>query len=278
MLGGANAQQPGQQGGQAQSGGLGGLLGGLAASLGGQQRQGGQGQGEQPGQAQSGGLGGLLGGLASSLGGQQGGQSGQQGGQSGGLGGLLGGLASSLGGGQSGQPGQAGAQSGGLAAGGLMGMLAGRSGGLGGLPKIGGVAAIGMLAHSALKQWQANQGQPNAVPDQPDLKKQLAAPAADGHIDQQEQQAIASQIEKMDLDEEGKAFIANALQNPPTASQIAELSNGPEQSAQLYLMARIAINPDEPSEQAFLKELAEGLGVPDELIAQLEQQITGAAA
>jgi uncharacterized membrane protein YebE (DUF533 family) len=186
---------------------------------------------------------------------------------------------------------------GGLAAGGLMGMLAGRSGGLGGLAKIGGVAAIGMLAHSALKQWQANQGQPNAVPDQPDLKKQLAAPAADGqpfaftmvqamisaanadgHIDQQEQQAIASQIEKMDLDEEGKAFIANALQNPPTASQIAALSNGPEQSAQLYLMARIAINPDHPSEQAYLQQLAEGLGVPDDLIAQLEQQITGTPA
>ncbi len=176
-----------------------------------------------------------------------------------------------------------------------MGLLAGRSGGLGNLAKIGGVAAIGLLAHNAYKQWQANQGK--SAPAEPDLPQQLAAPGADGNpfaftlvqamissanadgnIDAEEQKAIAEQLEKMDLDAEGKAFIARALQDPPSAAQIAQLSNGPEQSAQIYLMARVAINPDHPAEQAYLQELAYGLGVPEDLIAQLEQQFSGSPA
>ncbi|MDP4593144.1 MAG: tellurite resistance TerB family protein [Beijerinckiaceae bacterium] len=278
LLGGSQSGQPGQAGQEsAQSGGLGGLLGGLASSLGGQNAQSG---------AQSGGLGGLLGGLASSLGGQSGSTQPAQG-SAGGIPGGLGGLLSQLN--------NAGGGLGGLAAGGLMGMLAGRSGGLGGLAKIGGVAAIGMLAHNAFKSWQASQGQ--AAPAQPDLPQQLAAPAADGHpfaftlvqamisaanadgkIDADEQKAIAAQIEKLDLDDEGRAFIRNSLENPLTASQVAALADGPEQGAQIYLMARVAINPDEPVEQAYLKELAGDLGVPNELMAHLESQITGTPA
>lgn len=322
LLAGAQGQQGGQPGGQpsggAASGGLGGLLGSLLGGAQPNQAQAGNAEGGAQPQAQSGGLGGLLGGLAASLGGQ-GQQGGAAGSQSGGLGGLLGGLASSLGGQNAqaaggGQPAQgsvgglpgglggllsqlnsAGGGLGGVAAGGLMGLLAGRSGALGGLAKIGGVAAIGMLAHNAFKSWQASKGQ--AAPAEPNLPQQLAAPAADGHpfaftlvqamisaanadgnIDADEQKAIAGQIEKMDLDAEGQAFIRNSLENPLSAAQIAELAGGPEQGAQIYLMARIAINPDQPVEQAYLKELADGLGVPDDLIAHLEQQITGQPA
>jgi len=43
-------------------------------------------------------------------------------------------------------------------------------------------------------------------------------------------------------------------------------------------MARVAINPDHPAEQAYLQELAYGLGVPEDLIAQLEQQFSGSPA
>jgi uncharacterized membrane protein YebE (DUF533 family) len=44
----------------------------------------------------------------------------------------------------------------------------------------------------------------------------------------------------------------------------------PEQGAELYLAARLAIDPDEPSERAYLDALAERLGLPAELRANLD--------
>lgn len=60
--------------------------------------------------------------------------------------------------------------------GGQQGSGGGLGGLLGGLAKIGGVAALGYLAHNALKNWQAGQGQ--AAPQEaPDPRKMLAAPS-----------------------------------------------------------------------------------------------------
>ncbi|MGE3645498.1 MAG: tellurite resistance TerB family protein [Beijerinckiaceae bacterium] len=305
LLAGAGGQQ--NQAG----GGLGGLLGGLASSLGGAQGQ--QGAGQQGGAQQGGGLGGLLGGL---LGGQQNqaGQAPQGGG--GGLGGLLGGLASSLGG-QAGSAGGAaaggisdilgklngmGGGTGGLAVGGLLAMMLGGKGGLGTLAKMGGLAALGMLAHRALQNYQASQkGSPAPaaaqLADVPDHRQQLAAPASDGQpfalsliramisaanadgvITDDEKQVINAQLGTMELDEEGRAFVQNAVENPATAAQIAALADGPEQGVQLYLMSRLAINPDEESEKAYLAQLAESLGLDADLVAHLEQQVQQAQA
>lgn len=284
MLGGAAGQQ-GQGAQPGQQGGLGGLLGGLAGALGGQ-----QGQAGQAGQAGGGGLGGLLGGLAGALGGQnqqtaQTGQEAAPGAQQCGLGGLLGQITG------------AGGGLGGLAAGGLLGMLAGR-GGLGNVAKIGGIAALGYLAHNALKQYQAGQqGQAAPALSAPDPRKQLAEPAsdgnpfaftlvramisaaaADGHIDAAEQQAISAQLEKLDLGNDGAAIVQQALQNPAGAAEIANLAGGPEQGAQIYLMSRLAINPDHPAEKAYLEELSSTLGLPDDFIAQLEAQVQAVQA
>lgn len=284
LLAGAGGQQGQQPQGGQQAGGLGGLLGGLAGALGG------QGQAPSSGQAASGGgLGGLLGGLAGALGGGQN-QTGAQPSQQSQAPAGGGGLADMLG-----KLNSAGGGLGGLAAGGLIGMFAGR-GGLGSLAKIGGVAALGYLAHNALKNWQAGQGQP-APAEAPDPRQQLAAPASDGNpfaftlvramisaaaadgaIDEGEQRAITAQLEKLDLGADGDAIIQEALRNPASAGQIANLADGPEQGAQIYLMSRIAINPDLASERAYLNELAGSLGIPDDFIAHLEQQVRSVQA
>lgn len=289
LLGGMQQGQPGQQAGQqpggqdagAQSGqsGLGGLLGSLTSGLTGQNST------NDP-NAQGGGL---LGNLAAGL---TGGNN-TQGGNTGGLSGMLSQL-NNMGGGL-----------GGLAAGGILGMLAGGRG-FGSVAKIGGVAALGLLAHRAYQSWQSQSGGQTAaaapgnmagLAQQPDPARQLAAPAADGeafaltlvramisaanadgNIDRDEQKMIFEQVEKLDLDSEGKSFIFEAMQNPATASQIAALSNGPEQAAQIYLMSRLAINPDHPAEQAYLNQLADGLQLPNELVAHLEQQVAAVQA
>ena len=59
---------------------------------------------------------------------------------------------------------------------------------------------------------------------------------------------------------------------------IANLAEGPEQAAELYLASRLAIDPDLPAEQAYLEGLANRLALPDELVNHLESQVAAATA
>ncbi len=187
---------------------------------------------------------------------------------------------------------------GGLAAGSLFGLVAGNkkvrktAGNLaGGAATIGGAAALGALAFKAYQSWQGSGAAPpapgQAASFEPEaqiaangdafpvvlVKAMIAASNADGHIDGEEQAAIFSKVEEMNLDAADKALIFDTLQNPPSVQDIANLAAGVEQACEIYLVSRMAIDPDHPSEQMYLQELAEHLSLPDGLAAQLEQQL-----
>lgn len=187
----------------------------------------------------------------------------------------------------------------------------------GGVAAYGGAAALGALAFSAYKNWQsgqaagqtagqqastripqsAPQGQiapqelpadskflPAAAPAQDGRPFELAmvlamiaAANADGHIGPDEQRHIFDQVGKLPLDAEDKAFVFDALSSPPSLQDIAALAKGPEQAAELYLVSRLAIDPDHPMEQAYLEALASRLGLPKELVAHLENQVEAQA-
>lgn len=200
---------------------------------------------------------------------------------------------------------------GGLAAGGLLGVLLGNKkarkkvGKLaGGVVGYGGAAALGALAFRAYQNYQSGQQQPAQPAPQPSVQQEPAplpagskflpetAPAqdgkpfelalvmamigaanADGHIDSEEQRHIFQQVGELPLDAEDKAFVFDALGKPPSLQDIAGLAQGPEQAAELYLASRLAIDPDEPIEQAYLQALAARLQLPADLVANLESQI-----
>lgn len=201
-----------------------------------------------------------------------------------------------------------GGAAGGLAAGSLLGLIAGNkkvrktAGNLaGGAATIGGAAALGALAFKAYQGWQGSgSAQPNTSTDQhassealgqdnfaPEaqmaangeafpvalVKAMIAAANADGHIDADEQATIFTKVEEMELDAEHKALIFDTLQNPPRVEDIAQLANGVEQACELYLVSRMAIDPDDPREQAYLQALAGHLSLPEGLADQLDQQI-----
>ena len=105
----------------------------------------------------------------------------------------------------------------------------------------------------------------------------IAAANADGHIGPDEQRHIFDQVGKLPLDAEDKAFVFDALSSPPSLQDIAALAKGPEQAAELYLVSRLAIDPDHPMEQAYLEALASRLGLPKELVAHLEDQVEAQA-
>ena len=176
----------------------------------------------------------------------------------------------------------------------------------GGVVGYGGAAALGALAFRAYQNWQDGQqapqaaqaggaAQPSATPVElpPEGSKFLpaAAPArdgkpfelalvmamigaanADGHIGPDEQRQIFDRVGELPLEAEDKAFVFDALSNPPSLQDIADLAEGPEQGAELYLASRLAIDPDHPMEQAYLEALASRLSLPADLVDHLERQ------
>ena len=201
-----------------------------------------------------------------------------------------------------------------LAAGGLLGALIGNKksrkaiGKLaGGVVGYGGAAALGALAYRAYQNYQSAQQSPQghvgATPPQLPAPTEeamfqpshapagdgrpfelalvlamIAAANADGHIDADEQRNIFDQVGKLPLDAEDKAFVFDALSNPPSLQDIANLAKGPEQASELYLVSRLAIDPDHPMEKAYLEALASRLSLPSELVGHLEQQVMSAEA
>ena len=180
----------------------------------------------------------------------------------------------------------------------------------GGVVGYGGAAALGALGYRAYQNWQAGKQAPQAEAPAPTparttqtatLPAELppagskflpaTAPArdgkpfelalvlamigaanADGHIGPDEQRAIFDQVGQLPLDAEDKAFVFDALSSPPSLQDIANLAEGPEQAAELYLASRLAIDPDHPAEQAYLEALAGRLSLPADLVAHLEGQ------
>lgn len=189
---------------------------------------------------------------------------------------------------------------GGLAAGGLLGVLLGGKSArkmAGGLVGLGAAAALGALAHRALSNWQAGRDAaaapvatatdaPRLLPAQAAdgapfalalVKAMIAAANADGHIGPEEHKQIFDAATRAGFDAETKAFLFDALSNPPGPREIAAMAGGMEQAAELYLAARLAIDPDHPAETAFLQSLAQAMNLPPDFVAHLERQATGAA-
>ena len=200
---------------------------------------------------------------------------------------------------------------GGLAAGGLLGLVAGnkklrKSAGdlAGGAVALGGAAALGTVAYTAYRKWQGNKAVSNSAkgsdglparalpPERFDpsgmlaangksfqivlIEAMIAAAHADGHVDQTEHKAIFDAIDKLPIETGEKAAIFDALRSPADAETIAGYANGIEQSCELYLVSRLAINPDHPLEKRYLEKLSKALALPEGLVDELEQKVAAA--
>jgi len=68
------------------------------------------------------------------------------------------------------------------------------------------------------------------------------------------------------------------LNKPVSINDIAAAAAGIEQATELYLVSRLAIDPDHPAERAYLDALGHRLNLPAELIRHLEHQVEGSAS
>lgn len=192
----------------------------------------------------------------------------------------------------------------GAVAGGLLALLVGTQTGrnvAGSAAKIGTLAALGGLAWKA---WQASQagsaapaGGPTAAPapsaapaplpeamaSDPATTQRLAAATiiamiqaakADGHVDEAERAAILARVGPVEA--AAKAFLETELAQPLDLERVASLATTPQEAAHLYAASLLAIDPDQPSEQAYLEALAGRLGLDAGLVAEITRQVKGA--
>jgi uncharacterized membrane protein YebE (DUF533 family) len=185
--------------------------------------------------------------------------------------------------------GLSGGQVGGIGA--IAGALLG--GGLGGAARGGAMAVLGTLALTALRNAQSGRSDTAALPapaDEADvaavtapenerliLAAMIAAAKADGTIDQTEMQKIVGRASQDSVTAEEKQFILEQMAAPLDVNAIASQVTGKAQGAQVYAASLLAIDSDTESEKAYLRELAQALGLDDATVAQLHG-LTGAPA
>lgn len=194
----------------------------------------------------------------------------------------------------------------GLAAGGAAGGIAGiLLGGktskklVKGAVKLGGTAALAGLAYKAYSQWQAGRQAPAAaeaapmkdITPRPEgtaflpaslpqresmslaiLRAMIAAAKADGHIDAAEQRRIFAKLDELGLDTEEKAFVIDELRKPLDIDSVVAGATTPELALEIYAASFLAIDPDDPAEQAYLAMLASRLKLDPGLKAELEKE------
>jgi len=215
-----------------------------------------------------------------------------------------------LGGGQPGEAKKGGVSpdllkglAGGAAVTGLASILMGSKGGkklATGALKIGGAAVLGGLAYKAYQTWQANKGAATTVPtgelkditpkaegtpflpapraerDELSLsilRAMIAAAKADGHIDAEEQRRIFDRIDHLQLDTEAKAFVIDELRKPLDIDAVVRGATSPEAAVEIYAASALAIDPDDPAEQAYLAMLASRLKLDPGLKTSVEQEV-----
>ena len=164
--------------------------------------------------------------------------------------------------------------------------------------KLGALALIGGLAYKAYQNYQNGESatqsaegdiappptgsgfEPDAVSNDDALlmvRTMIAAAAADGRIDADEQQRILSNLQGGgELEAGAEEFLAKELNAPASASDLANAVKSKEQATQIYAAARIAIDPDTTGEKAFLKELADRLGIDNALAQHIDAAARGA--
>jgi uncharacterized membrane protein YebE (DUF533 family) len=156
--------------------------------------------------------------------------------------------------------------------------------------KIGGLALIGGLAYKALQNYQSGKPLISGATDVAEapggsgfetaavtqdsallyIRTMIAAAAADGRIDEKEQAKLMGNLQQLGINQDAEQFLANELNNPATAEQLAAACASQEQAVQVFTAARLAIDLDTEEEHAFLVQLAQNLGIDGQLASHID--------
>jgi uncharacterized membrane protein YebE (DUF533 family) len=184
----------------------------------------------------------------------------------------------------------------GAAIGGLAGLLLGTGTGrsiAATTAKLGGLAVIGGLAYKAFQNYQAGKplidlgrGLEPAPPESPFgntadgdkgnqtakliIRTMIAAASADGAVDSAERRVIVGGLKQGAIDTEAAKLLDQEFAHPASIDDLIAETPSPAIAMQVYTAARLAVDPDQPSEQRFLARLAAGLKLQPELVSNID--------
>ncbi len=102
------------------------------------------------------------------------------------------------------------------------------------------------------------------------IRAMIAAARADGKIDREEIGKIRQALQAAGSGADEESFLLEHLGQPDDLDAIAAEAQGPEIGSEVWLAARLTIEPDTPGERYFLQALASKLKLDGEHVAHLE--------
>ena len=202
----------------------------------------------------------------------------------------LGNLASSLTSGQNAKIGGIGAL-----AGSILGASGSRTGAVGGAMGGGALAILGSLALKAFQNHQSG-GSESVSPKaqllsglrEPEteeetaevdamllliLKAMINAAKADGNIDDEEMDNIVGKAKEDGMGDDEQKFIMDEINKPMDTEGLIAAVSDPQIAAQVYTASLLAITVDTDEERDYLKTLAEGLGLTENVVNYLHSSL-----
>jgi uncharacterized membrane protein YebE (DUF533 family) len=102
------------------------------------------------------------------------------------------------------------------------------------------------------------------------VRAMIAAASADGVVDNAERSSIVGGLQKAGLDVNAAKFLDREFAHPATIEALIAEATTPAIATQVYMAARLAVNPDQPAEQRFLARLAAGLKLQPGLVSNID--------
>lgn len=148
---------------------------------------------------------------------------------------------------------------------------------------VGGGAVAGTVLWNKYKdrirethQDEPQFGQQQSPPDVRTERLILAlvfAAKSDGHIDEQEQAAIESQLREAGIEDQGRELVAKALEQPLDPARLAQGVKNEEEALELYFLSCAVIDIDHFMERSYLNALGDALKVPQDVREGIEQDL-----
>ena len=128
----------------------------------------------------------------------------------------------------------------------------------------------------AAHQGEPDFGQQSSALDERTERLILAlvfAARSDGHIDDSERAAIESQLREAGVENEGRALIAQAIEQPLDPQRLANGVKNEEEALELYFLSCAAIDIDHFMERSYLQGLGDALKIPQDVREGIENDI-----
>lgn len=125
-------------------------------------------------------------------------------------------------------------------------------------------------------QGEPDFGQQSSALDERTERLILAlvfAARSDGHIDDRERAAIESQLREAGVENEGRALITQAIEQPIDPQRLANGVKNEEEALELYFLSCAAIDIDHFMERSYLQGLGDALKIPQDVREGIENDI-----